>query len=288
MNLMIITPVKDEEQSLSIFIERVLQQTIMPIKWYIINDNSTDNSRNIILKYAEKYSFIQLLDMPNKKDRATGANIVRIINYGLKHAKNDNVIWDVFLKLDADILIENNNYFAFILSKFSNIKNLGIASGSVYFEFDGKKIIESKNEWHTQGQTKFYSKSCFNRIGGLKEFKGWDGIDDVFAREYGFTTRKFFEQPLRHLYKTQTRLQEGGLYKGLAREALGYRNRSYPLVLFFLKSVKLSFRSPFLLQGLYFFVIGVYYKITRKSQLNIKEKIIVYKFLIWRLLKRHS
>ena len=51
----LIMPVKDEEKILSNVIESVINQTVKPDLWLIIDDGSTDNSPTIIQNFVSKY-----------------------------------------------------------------------------------------------------------------------------------------------------------------------------------------------------------------------------------------
>ncbi len=285
MNLLIITPFRNEEHTIEQTLQSICKQTVTPAKWILIDDNSTDASADIVKEYAQLHPFIKYQSREAKSGRSTGANIVNIFNYGLKVAADENLSWDIVLKLDADLVIEKNNYLAFIVDKFQKHPSLGIASGATYIESDGKRIIESNHKWHTQGPNKFYKKECLEAMGGLKPFKGWDGIDDILARSRGYITEKFFEQPILHMYPTQSRSAEGGIKKGLIREADGYQNRDYPLYMFLFKSISLI-KKKGLYSSLFFLCYGIKIKFSKKPLVNKEESREVRRFLISRFLGR--
>ena len=58
MSYLIITPVRDEEYTIELTINSVINQTILPLKWLIIDDNSIDGTSKIIDEYSSKYEFI--------------------------------------------------------------------------------------------------------------------------------------------------------------------------------------------------------------------------------------
>jgi biofilm PGA synthesis N-glycosyltransferase PgaC len=284
MNLVIITPFKNEQESIFLTIDSILIQTVKPVRWILIDDNSDDKSPAIVKDYAARYNFIEYLPAAKQYgSRATGNNIVNLFNQGLEFADAGNLAWDVVLKLDADLIIQREDYIEFILSKFRDFPLLGIASGATFiYNENNRKQIESKHKWHTQGPNKFYRKGCLAAIGGLKAFKGWDGIDDILAREHGFITEKFFEQELQHLYPTQTRQSEGGLNKGLLREAFGYRNMGYPFYMYVFKSFKIS-KQKGLWTGLLFLFYGIKATLTSKPLVSKQEIRAVRQFMIKRI-----
>jgi glycosyltransferase involved in cell wall biosynthesis len=284
MDLLIITPFKNEEKSISKTIESIVKQTIHPVKWLLIDDSSDDSSPQIVKDFAAKYPFIHYHRRVSGAvaSRATGSNIVDVFNYGLKLAHELGIEWQIVAKLDADLIIDSEDYIEFLLNKFKQYPKLGIASGATYIlTDDNKRIIESLHKWHTQGPNKFYRKECLTEIGGLKPFKGWDGIDDILARDKGYITEKFFEQQLQHLYPTQTRLAEGGFKKGLLREASGYRNMGYPFYMYIFKSFKLV-KERGIYPGLLYLYYGVLQQLN-KPLLNKEEIRAVKKFMRQRI-----
>lgn len=282
MELLIITPFKNEAATIEQTLQSICRQTMKPCQWILIDDGSTDESPEIVKEYEALYPFIYYHRRNQQENRATGANIVHLFNLGLHLANAQGTYWDVVLKLDADLVIDNKDYLEFITKKFESNSRLGIASGATYIEVNGKRKTESKHRWHTQGPNKFYRKECLHAMNGLRPFKGWDGIDDILARNNGFVTEKFFEQPVLHLYPTQSRNAEGGVIKGIVREAEGYQNRNYPVYMFVLKAITLL-KKKGIYSSLYFLFYGIKIKLIRKPLVNDEESRIIRRFLLSRL-----
>ncbi|MFQ5630349.1 MAG: glycosyltransferase [bacterium] len=57
----LITPAKNEEAYIEKTIRSVTSQSILPKKWVIVSDGSTDRTDEIVHKFAKKYGFIQLI-----------------------------------------------------------------------------------------------------------------------------------------------------------------------------------------------------------------------------------
>lgn len=257
MKLLIITPFKNEEVSVGQTLASLVKQNMYPAAWLLIDDGSVDESPRIVQEYAAQYPFIRYYRRESGlTSRATGNNVVDLFNWGLKLAEEMKISWDIVSKLDADLVIQKNDYLAFLVDKFKSHPKLGIASGATFIIKDKGKVIESKHRWHTQGPNKFYRKECLEAIGGLKPFKGWDGIDNILARDKGYITEKFFEQDVLHLYPTQTRDVEGGIRQGLRREAYGYRNMGYPFFMYVFKAGKLL-KERSMYEGGLFLLYGI-------------------------------
>ena len=65
----LITPAKNEQAYIEKTIRSVLSQTILPQQWIMVNDGSKDNTEQLVIKYAKRYSFISLLNLRNKESR---------------------------------------------------------------------------------------------------------------------------------------------------------------------------------------------------------------------------
>ena len=68
----IIVPVYNEEEYLSTCLDSLVKQTLDDIEIITIDDNSTDNSLNILLDYARKYPNIKVYH--NEKNIGQGAS----------------------------------------------------------------------------------------------------------------------------------------------------------------------------------------------------------------------
>ena len=284
MRLLIITPFRNEQDSIVRTMESIVRQTHLPVKWLMMDDGSDDQSPDLVKEFEERYPFIKYHRRKTESSsRATGNNVVDVFNEGLSLADELNIQWDIVAKLDADLVIQRENYLEFLMDKFMKFPPLGIASGVTYIlNNENKKIIESIHRWHTQGQTKFYRKACLQAMGGLKPFKGWDGIDDILARSKDYITEKFFEQEVWHIYPTQTRAAEGGFKKGLLREASGYRNMGYPFYMYVLKSLKLV-KDRGIYPGVVYFYYGLKATLFSRPMVTKEEVGVVKSFMFKRL-----
>ena len=56
-NYVIITPARNEEKYIEKTIQSVISQTMLPEKWFVVSDGSTDRTDEIVKKYEEKYYF---------------------------------------------------------------------------------------------------------------------------------------------------------------------------------------------------------------------------------------
>src|SRR6266481_3077788 len=71
----LITPACNEARFIENTIQSVIKQTILPSKWVIVNDGSTDATPDIVAKYAAEHDWIELVNMPVRKGRNFAAKV---------------------------------------------------------------------------------------------------------------------------------------------------------------------------------------------------------------------
>ena len=52
----LVTPARNEAESIELTIQSVVKQRVRPIKWIIASDGSTDGTDDIVRKYARRSS----------------------------------------------------------------------------------------------------------------------------------------------------------------------------------------------------------------------------------------
>ena len=55
----LISPVRDEEETIIKTINSVIQQTILPNRWLLIDNNSIDNTSRIINDFVKNFNFLK-------------------------------------------------------------------------------------------------------------------------------------------------------------------------------------------------------------------------------------
>src|SRR3982751_3081610 len=69
LSYVLVTPAKNEEDFIELTIKSVIQQTVLPLKWVIVSDGSTDRTDEIVKCYAAQYEWIELVRMPERTER---------------------------------------------------------------------------------------------------------------------------------------------------------------------------------------------------------------------------
>ena len=118
----LITPAHNEEQLIEGLIKSVLAQTILPQKWLIVNDGSTDRTGEIIKRYAGQYDFITCLGLTREAIESYYGRRTRVVLAGYERIKS--LEYDFLGVLDADITLEPA-YYKGILQEFDRDAGLG-------------------------------------------------------------------------------------------------------------------------------------------------------------------
>lgn len=196
LSYVLITPARNEETYIEKTIQSVVSQTILPQKWIIVNDGSTDRTDEIVSKYSARHPWIQVIRVPEHRDRQFAAK-VNCFNEGYQLVKE--LKYDIIANLDADISFEQD-YFEFLLEKFSQIPELGVA-GTPFIENGYNSMTDSfAGEKHVSGGCQLFRRKCFEDIGGYTPIKG-GGIDWLAvttARMKGWNTLSFKEKTFFH------------------------------------------------------------------------------------------
>ena len=215
----VITPARDEERTIGLTIASMVAQTVRPLRWVIVNDGSTDRTREIVAAACAAQPWIELVDRADRGHRALGGGVVEAFDQGLERVRE--LPWEFVVKLDADLSFQPG-YFEGLLRRFAEEPALGMASGKTFLVEDGVKTIEWCPDEHVRGPAKMYRRRCFEAIGGLEARRGWDMIDETRAQMRGFATRSFLAPDVELIHHRpidgrqtnvwQSRFQMGELY----------------------------------------------------------------------------
>jgi glycosyltransferase involved in cell wall biosynthesis len=221
-------------------------QTRPPLRWVIVSDGSTDRTDEIVEEYRKKHDWIELIRMPEHRDRSFAAK-VHSFNAGLDAVKD--LPFDIIGSLDADISFDPE-YFAFLLSKFAANERLGVA-GTPFVESGAHYDYRFTNIEHVSGACQVFRRECFDDIGGYVPIKG-GGIDwtaVTTARMKGWQTRTFVEKTCNHhrpMGTGSSRSQIRGIFRHGQKD---YNLGGHPIWQIF-RSVYQMTRPPYLIGGL--------------------------------------
>ena len=236
MNIYIVIPAHNEQDTIDLTINSLATQTYLPKKVIIVNDNSTDNTEQVINELITKFSWLSTVNSKSSEDHLPGSKIINAFYKGYETLDND---YDIICKFDADLIFPKH-YLESIISHFKSDDKLGMAAGFCYIQKDDQWVIEGLTEKdHIRGALKAYRKECFSEVGKLKRSMGWDTIDELLAQFYGWQIKTDSSLHVKHLKPTGSNYAKGSKY--LQGEAL-YKLR-FGFTLALLSSLKLAYKK---------------------------------------------
>lgn len=220
MKYQIVIPTYNEELFVALTLQSLVEQTVLPSKIVVVNDGSTDATEKVIQSFCEVYPFISLVNKTSDAIHLPGSKVIQAFQKGLETLNDD---YDIIVKADADLIFPPN-YFEAIIKHFQLDEKIGMVGGFAYIEKNGEWILENLTDKdHIRGAFKAYRKECFKHIGGLKPAMGWDTVDELLCKFYGWKVVTDETLKVKHLKPTGASYNKAARYKqGEAFYALGY------------------------------------------------------------------
>lgn len=236
MNFYIIIPAHNEQDSIGQTLESLITQTLLPKRVVVVNDNSLDDTQKIIETFTQKYDWISCVNSKSSNAHLPGSKIINAFYKGYDTLDSN---YDVICKFDADLIFPNN-YLEQIAHHFKADKTLGMASGFCYIKKNNDWVLENlTRKDHIRGALKAYTKQCFLDIGKLKSSMGWDTVDELLAKYYGWNILTDQTLHVKHLKPTGISYNKASKY--LQGEAM-YKMR-YGFIITLISALKLAYKK---------------------------------------------
>ena len=243
----LITPARNEETYIETTIQSVIKQTVLPVKWVIINDGSTDSTSTIVRRYLADHPWIELVDLPVRRERNFAAKVYAF-NTGQAIVKD--LKYDIIGNLDADVTLEKDQ-FEFLQNEFRKDPRLGVA-GTIFKEEGGysSETDSFEGETHVSGQCQIFRRECFEEIGGYRPNKagGIDWMAVTTARMMGWKTRSFRERSFFH-HRTLGTAERGRLASSFSYGEKDYYLGGHPVWELFRVAYRMT-KRPYLVDGI--------------------------------------
>ena len=271
LRYLLITAAQNEEAFIELTINSVINQTVLPERWLIVSDGSTDRTDEIVDRYARKCDWIELLKMPARETRDFGG---KARSFNLGYSRLQHLPHDLAASLDADITFEPR-YFEFLLGKFAQDARLGIG-GTPFSEEGVTYDYRFSSVEHVSGACQLFRRQCLADVGGYVPVKG-GGIDVIAvltARSKGWHTRTFTEMTCQH-HRPMGSAKDRR--KALANFHLGqraYRLGFHPLWQVF-RSIYQMTRKPYVVAGAALFA-GYFWAMIRGQERPLSNELVAF------------
>jgi glycosyltransferase involved in cell wall biosynthesis len=220
MKYYLIIPAHNEADFIALTLKSIVSQTVAPTKVVVVNDNSTDETAVIVNDFIKKHRYISLINKTSEAIHMPGSKVIQAFHKGFETIDSQ---YDIIVKLDADLILPDN-YFEIILDHFKRDSKIGMVGGFAYIEKNSEWILENLTDKdHIRGAFKAYRKECFLQIGNLKPAMGWDTVDELLCKFYGWRVVTDSNLKVKHLKPTGANYNKTARFKqGEAFYTLGY------------------------------------------------------------------
>lgn len=242
VNYFIVTPTKDEEMNIANLICLIEQQTIKPILWVIV-DESTDNTRQIIKELTERQNWVKNIFL-EENEGYLGVNYAIACKTGFdfacEYCMQHSIEYDYIGLIDADVSI-NEDFFERLMIEFKRDPKIGIASGSEYWNDSGGTVRAGLRADLTMGPARLWRRKCFEETGGYQSVASPDSVSNVTAKLRGWKTKQFRDVEV----ITRRTSTAKGYWWGSVREGKNYYFLNFHPFIILLKTIKALFKKPY-------------------------------------------
>jgi len=271
-NYVLITAVRNEEKFIEYPIKAILSQTVLPSRWIIVSDGSTDRTDEIVLRYSAQHAFIKFIRRESKNEGVDFSSKVYSIYEGYNQLKK--MEYDFIGILDGDVSF-SPSYYKRILTKFKENRNLGIAGGLIFDKHNDRCIRRSPSDIeYVSGCIQLFRRKCYEDIGGLLPIKegGEDTVAVITARMKGWEVEAFEELTVFH--HKHSKVIRGVLKESFREGKLFYSLGSHPLFES-IKSIKKLNDKPFILFA-FIRMCGYIWPYIKKQRRTVSDEFVKY------------
>ena len=268
-NYVLISPCRNEAQFMRRTLDSVINQTIKPALWVIVDDGSTDETPYILASYASKYDFIKILSRKNRGHRSVGPGVIEAFYTGFNSINVDK--YEYICKLDLDLDLPNR-YFEILFQLFNENPRLGTCSGKPYFrDKNGKLVSEKCGNENSVGMIKLFRMSCFKQIGGFVHQVMWDAIDGHRCRMLGWIACSWDKPEIRFIHLRPMGSSHKSMLTGRMRHGFGQYFMGTGFIYMTVSALYRMTRPPFIVGGFFMWLGYMKSMLTRTGSLNDRK-----------------
>ena len=267
MNYVALTHCMNEEKLIGNTIESVLNQTVKPQSYVVVDDGSTDATPDIIKQYPVEYRRITAPKLPYKTQ-----NLFRAFILGANEAIKTCPEWEYLFSIDADSAIPPD-YVESLMKRTEADPRIGIASGVMH----GRRLFKTR----PSNGARLWKKGCWVDIGGIDPIIHFDMHAVLKANQKGWKTRAFNDIKYSE-YRTSKRRNLMDWYiSGRTRHVLGFPiPHSCGISIIYMND------KPYILGALVMLLTHFLSGVATPKPFNDEYYDFMKKFAIWELFER--
>ena len=89
MKYYIVIPAYNEEAFITLTLQSLVSQTLLPKKVVVVNDSSTDKTAEIVLAFAKENPFITLVNKTSEAIHLPGSKVIQAFHKGFETLDNN-------------------------------------------------------------------------------------------------------------------------------------------------------------------------------------------------------
>jgi poly-beta-1,6-N-acetyl-D-glucosamine synthase len=214
----LITPCRDEADYARQTLDSIVNQSLLPSLWVIVDDGSKDTTPAILAGYAAKHPWIKVITRADRGSRKVGGGVVDAFYAGYDAIDPDK--FDFVCKLDLDLDIPPH-YFERMVDRMRANPRLATFSGKPYMRLNGRLVSELCGDENSVGMIKFYRVAAFRQIGGFVRMVMWDGIDGHRCRMLGWQAASADDDETRFIHLRPMGTSHKSWWTGRVRHGVG-------------------------------------------------------------------
>ncbi|MEM7515568.1 MAG: glycosyltransferase [Planctomycetota bacterium] len=288
---LLVTPCRDEADHAQRTIDSVVAQTVQPAKWIIVDDGSTDGTPEILARAAAAHDWIQIVRREDRGKRSVGPGVIDAFYAGYETINPTDYGFVCKFDLDLDLPPEyfervmqamhadprlgtfsGKPYFppAVLTGGIPPTHQELLVNGAADVNpraaspnapasinaphFDVSDLTsEACGDEMSVGMIKFYSRHCFEQIGGFVREVMWDGIDCHRCRMLGWKAGSSDDPALRFVHLRPMGSSHKGILTGRARHGFGQYFMGTGIAYMAASAVFRMSRKPVVIGGLAMF-----------------------------------
>jgi len=235
----VVSAIRNEEEYIEQTAGSLAAQSIVPSRWLIVDDGSSDRTPAILADLAKRFDWVRVLPLGELGGSNRCSRVMRAFLTGYRALAEE---FDYVIKIDGDVTFEPDHVQR-LLAHFDEDPRLGIASGT-YTEPAGQGWrVFTLPEGYAVGALRAYRAECLSRVvaavqpmlndcsaphgrasRGRDLTLSWDSIDHLYAESEGWKTHCFHELVMVH-HRTEggrSHVLKGLFEQGVVSWVMGY------------------------------------------------------------------